>query len=376
MQPTCCYRAALDLEAGFCDGCGKPLLRCAAFEECGGLLDERGACGVCVAPELTLDAGGVRDVKVGGALTLPLLLRNTASIGRPLFVKGMWTREAGGDWETADLPWDRLDAGETAPLSVRAQALDRAGEHQLEIGLALATRWRWREEVLAYTAGLAITVEGDEQLTVQQNITYAGDGQQTGTIYAPFRFQSEGGRRSTILDTKPKVLPLTRASRLERAFGLRGDTSLPTVPRNVRILWDGFVPGSTPSDGPIVTADGLLSLGRARARMAGGANDVRLLAQVHEGPIDQENSRSISRQHFSLCVENDRLVLRVESERGAWVNDHHVARGTSVALKDGDRFSPLPRGQGLLSVNVRFEENHGVVDTVTLQRRPGTRPGA
>lgn len=369
MSTSCCHRAALDLEAGYCDDCGAPLLRCPAHEECGGLLDADGRCPVCIAPELLLDAGGLREARVGGALSLPLVLRNGARTGRPLFVHGVWTREAGGDWRSIELAWDRVDAGAAAPFTVRAEELGRAGVHALEIMLAVSNRWRWREEVLAFAAGLSVTVEQEEALTVQQNITYAADAPQTGaTIYAPFRYQAEGGAAVKGAPTAAQPLLLTRAGKLERSFGLRGYDGGPVVSRAARIAWRGFGAGEAPADGPIVSADGLVTLGRSRAKPRGGSNDVRLLAHDGTGDLDEESSRGISRQHFHLCIENDRLLLRVESDRGAWINGEAVPRGTSVFLRDGDRFSPLPRGRGWLVVNVGFEEHHGRVETVTLTR--------
>lgn len=375
----CCYRAATDLGAGYCDGCGKPLLRCAAFEECAGLLDDHGACQVCVSPELSLDAGSVRDAKVGGELTFPLIVQNRSRVGRPLFVKGLWTREGGGDWQPLEMSWDRLDAGASAPLLVRATALDRAGEHRLEILIAFASRWRWREEVLAYTAGLAITVEGEDAVTVQQNIHYSGDAPQTGaTIYAPFKIEGgvgRGARAAGNAAAGPQILPLTRATLVERRLGLRGDVGGAAVPRGVTLCWRGFPADRAPGKGPIVTRDGLLHLGRARTSLTGGPNEVRLLAMSEAGDVDEEASRAISRQHFALYVENDRLMLHVQSERGAFVNDRRVARGEAVHLKDGDRFSPIPRDTGPLSVAICFEEHHGVVESITMTQHPSAGRG-
>ncbi|MCP3915250.1 MAG: FHA domain-containing protein [bacterium] len=370
MQAQCCHRAALDRTAAFCDDCGQPLLRCPAFEECGGLLDSDGCCEECVAPELALDADGVRAARVGGALSLPLIVTNASRARRPLFVKGLWTREAGGDWRAVEVPWERLDAGTSAPIAVRAEALERAGVHQLEIALAVATRHQWREEVLAFTTGLALTVEGEEALTVQQNITYAADAPQTGaTIYAPLRVQA--AESPCAAPAAPKALPLTRASRLERALDLRGYDDGTVVPRTVRVVWRGFGDREAPPAGPIGGSEGLLTLGRSRARVGGGTNDARLLALAGPGDfsgIDEAASRGISRQHFGLCVENARLVLRVESDLGAWINGEQVPRGTSVLLRDGDRFSPIARTRGCLAVRASFESHHGVVETVTLTR--------
>ncbi len=369
MVATCCHKTALDQTAAWCNECGKPLLRCQAHGECGGLLDSSGTCPVCVAPELTLDPEGVHQAKVGSALSIPLVLSNTAQIGRPLFVNGLWTREGGGDWRRVEVPWERLDAGSSAPLNVRADALDKAGVHQLEIVLALATRWRWREEVAAFTTSLALTIEQEESLTVQQNITYAADAPQTGaTIYAPMRVQFGGSDHDDGSCSEPHALPLTRATKIEREFGLRGYEDGTQVSRAASLCWRGFRPDEIPADTPVVSADGMLILGRSRSKQRGGPNDVRLLVHDDAGAINEPSSRAVSRQHLGLCIENGRLVLRVESDRGAWVNGRSVPRGTSVSLRDGDRFSPIARGLGRLAVTASFEANHGVVEAVTFTR--------
>ncbi|HOZ27183.1 MAG TPA: hypothetical protein PLH23_18055, partial [Hyphomonadaceae bacterium] len=72
----CCYQHALAKDAVFCGECGKPLLRCMAYQECGGLVGDDGCCSVCVRPQLFLDKDAVTDVKAGGVLVLPLVFYN------------------------------------------------------------------------------------------------------------------------------------------------------------------------------------------------------------------------------------------------------------------------------------------------------------
>ncbi len=369
MASPCCHRTALELTALWCDECGLALARCQAFAECGGLLDSSGSCPICIAPVLTLDPGGVREAKVGASLSLPLVLSNGSRVGRPLFLKGLWTREAGGEWSSVEVPWERLEAGAQAPLHIRAKSLDQAGVHQIEILLALGTRWRWREEVVAFSAGLALTIEQEEALTVQQNINDGGDQPQAGgTVYAPLRVNFGGDRPEGHAPSRTEPLALVRASNLERTFGLRGYGDGTTVSRLARLQWKGFRPGEAPADGPIANADGLLVLGRSRTQSTGGPNSVRLLANDATGVVDEEASRAISRQHLSLCIENGRVMLRVESDLGAWVNGRQIERGSMVALQDGARSSPISREKGRLAASVGLETNHGVVDAVTLTR--------
>jgi len=366
-QKPCCYRAASDLSTGYCDECGAALLRCAAFEECGGLLDGGGVCGVCIAPQLILEDS--RPARAGGALALPLLLTNRAQVGRPIFVHSAHVREGDGDWRPLSLGSDRIDAGASIPIVLRTSPLERSGSHAVEVALALASRWRWREEVFCFTAGVHVDVEAGGQVSVVQNISYDASAAQTGaTIYAPLRL--ENNERAPSASGGPEPLTLTRADRLERAFGLRGGPDGNLVPRGARLVWRGFAGGDAPSDGPIVTSDGTLHLGRARTRASGGPNDVRLLVSDARGVIDEAASRAISRQHLCLSITGGRLVLFVESELGAWVDGVHAARGALVPLRDGSRIKPLPPSASPLELALRMEARYGVVESVEVTRLP------
>ena len=366
MPRPCCHRAALSLDAGFCDECGTPLLRCAAYEECGGLVDEGGVCPVCVAPRLELTSQ--REAQVGGSMALPLLLENRARVGRPLFVRGAWTREGGNDWQPMELSFDRLDAGAGVPFTVRTEPLQRSGTHAVEIALALATRWRWREEVFAFATGVEIAVEAGGEVSVTQNITYDASAAQTGaTIYAPLRLDAR--KREQTSPRGGTELLLARADRLERTLGLRGSQGT-VIQREARLSWRGFARGHAPAEGPITTSDGSLVLGRSRTKMLGGSGDVRLLVQGADGELDEDASRSISRRHFSLSITGGRLLLHIESDLGAWIDGRHEPGGSIVELRDGSRFSPLPRSQAPLSLEVSWAAQYGSVEAIQLTRVP------
>lgn len=364
MHHSCCYRSAHDRGNAHCAECGSPLLRCAASTECGGLVDTDGACNVCILPVVTL--GGAQEARVGGAVSLPLSLRNNAQTGRPLFLVGLWIRESGGAWRQQDVAWDRLDCGKSGALPVQSSAFDRTGSHLIEIAFAVSSRWRWREEVFAYTTGLDVTVGEDAAVTVQQNISYSAEAAQPGaTIFAPVNLHMDReGRRD--VDARGQVLALMRASKLERSLGLRGASDGTAIPRGAKLAWKGFRNDTSPFDGPLTSADGVLTLGRSRSIAQGGNNDVRLLALSASGTIDEQASLEISREHFCLWIENDRLMLRVESERGGFIEGEHHGRGAAVSLQSGDTFSPVrgtPRGAAL---RVNFESNHGTCHTVQI----------
>ncbi len=366
MHHTCCTRSASDLSAAHCPSCGGAILRCAAFEECGGLVDADGRCKVCIAPMMFLDGTG--EARVGGALALPLTLKNAGGTGRPLFLAGAWVREAGGDWRELEVLWDRLDSGHTAALPVQSSTFEHAGTHRIDIAVALASRWRAREEVFAFAAGLQVEVHADAAITVQQNITYAPDAPQTGaTIYSPLHITGE--RTGAGKPSAARVLDLMRAAKLERSLGLRGTRDGVAIPRGTKLVWTGFPSGSAPVDGSLLSSDGVLTLGRSRTVQQGGQNDVRLLAQTDRGEIDEAASLGISRHHFSLWIENDRLMLRVESDAGGYVNGERLDRAASTPLESGDVFSPVKNAPRGTAIEVHFDVNHAVCHTLRLSAR-------
>lgn len=275
---ACCYRHAAARGAMFCGECASPILRCMAFDECGGLLGPDGRCPVCVAPELFLDAGARRDVAAGGVLVLPLVFRNTSPVRRPLFVTDVWVRQ--GEWERRrqDVAWERLEAGAANPLFVQTGALERQGRELVEISFAAATRYRWREESFAFRSSLQLDIEQGGGLVINQTIHAGGqEGGLGGAVNAPIRIEaptSAAGEANADRRTGPTQLSLTRADVFERSNGVRGyasgDLKSATVARNARIVFAGFAEDEAPPPRPIVTDDALLSAGRSLLRQQGG----------------------------------------------------------------------------------------------------------
>ncbi len=366
----CCYRTALDRGAVFCDECGKPIVRCMANEECGELLDEEGRCPMCVAPEVSLDAGAATSVKVGGTLALPLLVTNTSPVGRPLFIEAMWMRGADGQMKEVDLPFQRLNSGATADVGLRTGRLDTPGIHRIDVMFVAATRFLWREERYVFTAGIAIPVEAEGPSEVVQNYTIQADQIGAGlTIYNPTRIQKER-EAGVATHAEPIRLTLRRGDTIERQMGVRGYSSGMSLRRQVPISWLGFDKGQTPPDGPISTPSGTLGFGRASNAAGGGMNDVRLVISG-QGGVDEGASVHISRRHFLLFVENDRLMLRVESQNGATLNDAPLKRGQTHVIESGDVIAPLVREPGAVSLKIEFETQHDEVGRITVRRRVG-----
>lgn len=371
-QSECCYTATVDRDATYCDTCGKPLIRCMAAEECGGLLDDQGLCTVCVAPRLQVSAGALTAAKVGSAVALPLTIANVSAVERPLFVDQLWSREASGDWREEPLGWERLEAAQARPVTITASQLTRAGAHNIEILVAVSSRWRWREERFAFVANLRLTVEGDDTQAAPV-VTIGGESAGHGnTIYIAGQGDKPHALQAT---TEAADLQLVRAEREERRLGLRGLNEQLWVPRTARFTWRGFAREDTPADGPILTPDGILAVGRSRGRRAGGPGDVRLLAETPDGAIDEQMSRLLSRRHFELYVESSRLVLRVTGNGGVRINGNALGPGKEQVLMDGDRIEPLVRAPEAIALQVQFHFEHGAVTEVAFVRVPKHQEG-
>lgn len=364
-QAECCYTSALDRDATFCGDCGKPLMRCMAAEECAGLLDDRGLCTVCVAPYLQVDAGALTVAKVGGAVALPMSIGNLSGVQRPLFVTGLWSREASGPWREESLGWERLDAGESRPLSIVANQIERAGAHGLQLLVAMASRWRWRQENFAFTANLTLMVE-DPNSEKGPVVNIGGESAGHGNLVY---ISGKNDARPAIQQTDQAVaLPLVRAEREERRLGLRGIDADNWVPRNAEFSWLGFGEGDAPFNGPIMTQDGMLAIGRSRTRRQGGDGDVRLLVFGASDELDESASLLISRRHFELYIESDRLILRVTAGSGLRVNANAYGEGKIVRLADGDVIAPLVSSPERLGLRVSFRVEHGSARQIIFQR--------
>ena len=363
----CCFKASLDREATFCDECGSPIQRCMATDECGGLLDAAGCCPICVAPELSLDAGSASSIKVGGTLALPLLVSNNSPVGRPLFVEEMWLKGDDSEPRQVDLTFQRLNSASTAEVGLRTGVLETTGLHRFDVHIVVATRYLWREERYVFTTAIAIPVDPEGPSEVVQNYNIQADEIAAGmTTYNPTRIQKE--REAGIAThAEPIRLTLRRADTLERLLGHRGYKGNLAVTKSTALIWQGFDPGHAPLDGPIRTHTGVVGIGRASNAPEGGMNDVRLVI-THKGEIDEDASVHISRRHFHLFIENDRLMLRVESQNGLLVNDTPWRRGKMIALGDGDVIRPLVRRPNAVALKVQFETQHDEVNRIILKR--------
>ena len=364
---ACCHSSARGSVADFCTECGQPLIRCMAVSECGSLLNDQGLCPVCVKPELALDAGAAATVHEGGKLALPLTITNASPIARPLFVTGLWVKEDDDDLREIALPFKRLDPGSSANVAIRTGVLDYAGVHQVDLRIAVATRYQWRQEEYVFSSAIIFPVETKEAGGPVTNIHVEGDAGAGFTVYNPTRIESD---RAAGLDRHagPIRLNAVRADQSERLLKRRGYEDGLIVPRMVEFEWVGFGDGNTPFAGPIVQPSGLLCCGRNATDLELGANAVRLLAGPLEN-IDKKASLAISRQHFTFYTECGRLMLRVDSQFGLKINDQSFARTKTVALRDGDIIRPIRKAPDALSISIDFETQQDTVQRVIVRRR-------
>lgn len=370
----CCYQHAVTADAIFCGECGKPLLRCMAYEECGGLVGDDGCCNVCVRPQLYLDKDAVTEVKTGGVLVLPLVFYNASGVGRPLFITDVWVREGEGARRKIELPWKRLDAGGSNRLSVQTGALERQGRHGIEITFAAATNYFIREERFCFTSSLSLEVEQGGSLVINQTINSSGIGAGSDTVYAPIRLETQSETRKAEVGGKAAELGLQRADNFEAAQGIRGYTEGPlkgvVVSRGARLVWKGFSAGDAPQ-GPITTRDGIFAMGRGRTTASGGDNHLQLLVTDAAGAIDEPLSQAISRRHLELFIQGGRLCARVTGQAGVMIGDHkHGADDALAVIGNGDVIRLLPKYPDALSLQVRMRANYGSVEEITITRVP------
>ena len=368
-QAKCCYTAALGDEATFCGECGRALIRCMAAEKCHGLLDDQGLCTVCVHPHLQVDAGALSAAGVGDAVALPLTISNASIAGRPLIITGFWVREGGtGDWRKQALGWEELKAGQSRPIRIVAREIKQAGNHAIEVRLTVSNHFQWRKECFAFKGDFTVDVAAEKNTAQSVKIDVQGNFDAKGGVIGAAFGQAEQASRKTTHE--PVLLRLSRIEAFEREHGLRGMSEALYVPRNTPLSWSGFPPLETPVAGPITTRNGLLTFGRNRALRQGGLVDVRVLAEAPDGSVDRELSLALSRHHFEIYIECDRLMLRVVSDNGVGVDGETYGRDQRVVLQDGSIIAPLVRKPDALAIRVDFQVEHKRVSRITLVRTP------
>lgn len=364
----CCY-ASIQADPGavFCTDCGSPLVRCMAFQECRGLVGDDGLCSQCVDARLVIVPGATMRAPIGGHVAVPFNFFNASKIDRPLFVTGLWSRER-GEWRFERLGWEKLDPGARASASVTACEIEAAGLHEIVIMWSIATRWKMREENFVFSTRVLLTI-GDDKDRAGSTIQISSENQMNGNIIQIHEREPQPGEDGKVIDAID--MKLDRLDREERELGLRGMAGGERVTCGTVFDFKGFPAGEVPRSGlPVVTPQGLLVFGRSDSRRSGGESDVQLLVYGEEGEIDEAMSQSISRRHFELYVQNDRLMLHVSGGNGLCVNGVVHGQDETALLGDGDVIAPLTESPGELAIRVDFRREASRISKVTVTREP------
>jgi len=335
-----------------------------AHTECGGLLNDAGLCDVCVDLELSLDTGAASTVREGGKLALPLVIKNASGVGRPLFVTGIWIRETDGQVRELSLPFERLEPQAAARAAIRTDRLDYAGVHQVDLLIAVSTRYQWREERHVFSSYIIFPVEPKDPAGPSTIINVDADEIGAGfTVYNPTRIEADraAGRET---HTAPVPLKMIRADAAEKKLNQRGYADGTYVPRSVEVAWHNFGDDDVPFEGPIVKASGLLLAGR-KSREQG--NDICLRITTEDG--DAAASKAISRLMFSMYTESGRFMLRVEGQYGLRVNGESFERTENVPLQHGDIVQVLRKHPDALTIQVKFEIQNQKVSRIVMTKR-------
>ena len=276
-------------------------------------------------------------------------------------------------WHQETLGWERLSKGDTRAAKIMARDIQQTGSHTIELRIAVSNHWQWRKECYVFHTDFTLTIAPAEDSgghVINIGSESAGHG---NIVYISGSDEKDVSRQKT---GEPIFLNLDRLELIERELGHRGATDGTYVPRNAVIEWRGFANTDTSQSGPITTLDGVLIAGRSRSKLSGGQTDLRLLAEAGDGTIDNDLSLMISRRHFELYIECDRLMLRVASDNGVRVNQETYGRNELVNLQDGDLISPLVRKADNFAIRVAFETDHKRVHKITFTRNPESRRGS
>jgi hypothetical protein len=347
-----------------------------AFAECRSLVTPTQACPVCVAPALMIDAGAVVQSKTGERVSVPLILRNNSTGGRPIWVKQIVKLDSRAD-EPMALTWEQVDPQSERHFTIETPPLEEGGRHALRMLFVIASRYRGLEETYAFTGGTTISVSGQESQQIVQNINLSGAQFQTGgMVHTALNTKDRGSSTPTALADR-QSLPLERAEKYELEQGIRGyqDRGV-RVPRNVAFTFASFPPAEVPPDGTTMVAAGRFTAGRNSRNPDPGANaapnDVCLrVYDPRTGEIDEPATLAISRHHFDFVVVNDRLCVHARTTHGMELSGMALASGTVAPLTPGERLVPIPGRPDKLQLQVAFASSIGSVERITISRIPG-----
>ena len=374
----CCHRNALDLTATFCDECGATLLRCVAYAECYSLVEPLTPCKVCVSTELYVDRGAVTNASVGDRLSIPLVLKNTSKIERPIWVAKALVRSGDEEFRPLDLPWERLGSGEERAFFVETGALEAGGTGVIEIEMAFGTRYKGYEEQYLYGGAVRFSSDTPKDNQITQNINLSGAQFGTGGLVNTSMPVTGGISDATSQKGSDDRIPVPfeRYERHEIEFGVRGYAETGNrIPRTVRFRFNGFPSSQAPAD-IAIGSRGVLVFGRNsrtfhEERNRDPSDVVLRIVDPRTGETDREASYGISRRHFDLLILNNRLCIHVRSSNGVLVNGERVSTSSLATLKDDDVIAPIAGRPDAIALRIAIVGRpDGLVETIAIDRQP------
>ena len=347
-----------------------------AFTECKSLVEPTKACPVCVAPSLMVDAGAVVQSKMGERMTVPLILRNNSTGGRPVWVKQI-VKFDGRVEEPVSLTWEQIDAQTERHFTIETPPLAEGGTHALRLLFVIASRYKGLEEAYAFSGGTTLTVSGQESQQIVQNINMQGAHFETGgLVHTALNTKDRASSAPTALADR-QALPLDRAEKYELEHGIRGYADKGVrVPRNVEFAFNSFKSDEAPHDGATMVMTGRFMAGRNSRSPDPSTNSTPndLCLRVYDprtGEVDEPATMAISRHHFDFVVVNDRLCVHARTTHGMELAGTPLPSGTVMPLRHGERLVPIPGRPDKLQLQVAFTSSIGSVDRITISRIPG-----
>ena len=364
---ACCEQSGQDPEAAYCEQCGNVLIRCPG---CKRLLQPFGHCESCVQPGLFVDKGASLSARRGEILSIPFVLSN-ASPEHTLLIESIEKREHGQPSVGVPLAWEKLAPRQARGFPVTLSPLSHGGMHTLELFIRVASDDDIPEEFV-FTGSLGIDVADDERQQTTINVQASGTGALIHNLQVA---ELTGGHeRTRIEDLAP--IRLDRAERTELESGVRGYPEMHArVARDAVYRFSGFPDSDLPRNGQLVLASRALRVGRNSVRFDAEQNphpsDLALrLYRRRDGELDRDGSMALSREHFELQIRNARLYLKAVSLQGVRLNDRHLSRGETQALRHDDIIAPLAANPRDLSIRVRFEPSGRAIKRILLERLP------
>jgi len=362
----CCRRSASDPGIEFCPVCGQQLLRCLAYADCAGLVNQSGACDECVKPILLMASGAGVQTKKGERVSISLVLRNGSNV-RPILVKRIARLD-----DTSEVPlrltWQQIEPGGDRHFNLDTPPLEVGGSYTFTAMVVVSIVYDGIEESYAYQGSVLLRTVSEDAQNVSTTITVLGNIEGTGHL---LNANAKGNMQTGAAGAEQLTqVPLQRGDSYELDNGFRGYTQEKfRVPRNVNLAFAGFSTDDAPQSARILASRGRFKVGR-NSRTFSDPNDLCLRAYKSSGEYDEPATNAISRHHFDLIVANDRMYAQALAGSGIRVNNDVIPTGELVLLRPGDKLVPIPDHPEKVALQFTFSRKLNAVDRVTVLRTP------